>query len=113
VHEQERGRAEHAVRRPVDGRRRVRCVGDHVGGTLEVGPKRTWRAAEQQHVPVAVDRDLVTGSRDLSGERRQTLDLLADKEERRARAATLELLENGGRSLRVRTVVEGDRDPSG
>ena len=59
---------------------------------------------------VAVDADRVARGRDLGGERRVAPDLLADEEERRAHAGPLQHGERGGRSLRVRAVVEGQRD---
>ena len=61
-------------------------------------------------MPVAVHRDLVPRRRDLGGERREPLDLLADEEERRRHAEAREQLEHGRRPLRMRPVVERERD---
>src|SRR5206468_12012678 len=55
-------------------------------------------------------RDLMPGGCDLRRERRKPLDLLPDEEEGRGRVRARERLEHGRRSLRVRAVVEGDRD---
>jgi len=84
---------------------------DRLDGPVEVGGERSRRAAEQQRVAVAVQGDLVACRGDLGGERRAPLDLLADEEERRGHACRCEQLEHGGRALRMRAVVERERDP--
>ena len=61
-------------------------------------------------MPVAVHRDLVSRRDDLARERRPLHDLLTDEEERGRRPAPRELLEHRRRSLRMRPVVERDRD---
>ena len=62
---------------------------------------------------VAVDAHVVPRCQDLGGERRIALYLLADEEERRAHAGPRQRGERGGRSLRVRAVVEGQRHDAG
>jgi hypothetical protein len=57
-----------------------------------------------------VDRDLVPGGGDLGRNRRPALDLLTDEEERRCRPGCFEQLKNGRRRLRMRTIVECQRD---
>ena len=57
-------------------------------------------------MPIAVQRDRVTRRDDLGRERRPPLHLLADHEERGVRSLPREHLEDGGRALRVRPVVE-------
>ncbi len=59
---------------------------------------------------VSVDRHGVTRGDDLGCERRMRTDLLADEEERRVRAGAGEDLEYRGRALRMRAVVERQRD---
>ena len=58
---------------------------------------------------IAVDADLVTAVGDLLCELGEATDLLADEEEDRLLAGRLEQIENGGRPLGMRTVVEGQR----
>jgi len=59
-----------------------------------------------------VQADLVTGGGDLGRKRGKAFDLLADEEERRGDAEPFELGKQRRRPLGVRTVVEGDRNPS-
>jgi len=47
-------------------------------------------------MPMPVDSDRMAGSRDLCRQRPVTLDLLADKEERRDPVPSCQLLEHGG-----------------
>jgi hypothetical protein len=61
-------------------------------------------------VAVAVDAHLVTGRHDLGRQSRPLLDLLADEEEGRRRPRALERGEDGGRTLRMWAVVEGESD---
>jgi len=61
-------------------------------------------------VPVAVQRDLVTGGGDLCREGGVALHLFADEEERRCGARCAQRLEYGRRSLGMWTVVECQRD---
>ena len=61
-------------------------------------------------MPVAVECDLVTSSDDLGRERRHSLDLLSDEEERRPGVGPGERLENGRRSLAMWAVVERQCD---
>jgi len=57
-------------------------------------------------VPVAVERDLVPRVGDRPCDHRVLAHLLADEKERRAGAALLERLEDGGGPARMRAVVE-------
>ena len=59
---------------------------------------------------MAVQRDFVPAANDLGGDAGESLDLLADEEEGRPRLVAVEELQRGGRSLRVRAVVEGECD---
>src|SRR5438067_4133427 len=52
--------------------------------------------------------DLVPAVDDRARERRTAGDLLSDEEERGRCAVTGELLEHGGRALRMRAVIEGE-----
>ena len=61
-------------------------------------------------MPVAVQGDRVARGGDLGRECWPALDLLADQEERRPRASAREELEDGRGALRMRAVVEGQRD---
>ena len=59
---------------------------------------------------VAVQRDLMACGCDLGGQRGKALDLLADEEEGRDRLGAGERLEHCRRALRMRAVVEGERN---
>jgi hypothetical protein len=80
--------------------RSFRIVQEHAGGQ----PQRIA-------VAVTVQLDPVPGGDDLGDQRRATLDLLADEEEGRSGAGLAEDLEHDRRALRMRTVVEAERDP--
>jgi hypothetical protein len=60
-------------------------------------------------VPVAVQRDLVTGGGDLARKSPKAVDLLPDEKERRGGPGLREQLENRGRPHGMRTVVERKR----
>ncbi len=62
-------------------------------------------------VPVTVQGDQVPLGGDPLGERRPPLHLLADEEEGGRGSVPGQNLEHRGGSLRVRPVVEGERDP--
>jgi hypothetical protein len=93
----------------VDGRDAGR-LGDDGVPAVEVGGERRGRDAQEVAVTVTVQGDGVAARRDLGRERRLTLDLLADQEERRARARSVQGGEDRGRALRMRAVVERQRD---
>ena len=61
---------------------------------------------------IAVDADRVAGGNDLGRERPVALDLLADQEERRDRASSVQSLEYGRGAVAMRPVVEGACDPA-
>src|SRR6266516_1522294 len=107
--EHERGGVEDAVGRPVAPRRFSGCVSDRCLGTLEILAHLPWRQAQEAAVPVAVERNLVSGRGDLGGELRQALDLLADEKEGRPHVGQAEEIEDGRGPPRVRSVVEGEQ----
>jgi len=65
---------------------------------------------QHEPVPVAVERDFVPGCGDLGRDRRPALHLLSDEEERRRRPRGREHLESGRCPLRMRAVIERQRD---
>jgi len=77
---------------------------------VEIELECSRRPPQHEPVPVAVQRDLVSGGGDLGRDLRPTLHLLADEEERRRRPGRGEQFEGGRRPLRVRAVVERQRD---
>lgn len=105
-----RTRAEDAVRGPVQGRAHARCLADRLHSAREVVGDSRDAPPQEQRVTVAVHGYLVARGHDLARERGPPHDLLADEEERGGRPPARELLENRGRSRRVRAVVEGDRN---
>jgi hypothetical protein len=109
-HQEQRRCAEHTVRRSIDAWFDAGRGCDHLRGSLEVGAQRARRSAEEQDVLMAMDRDLMSGSRNLGCKRRVALDLFANEEERRARTGAFELMQNRRCPVPVRAVVECDRD---
>ena len=83
---------------------------DRLRRPLEVGGHGAGSQAQEVAVAVAVQPDGVARGDDLGGQRGRAPHLLADEEERRRRAGVLEDVEHRGRALRVRTVVERQRD---
>ena len=83
---------------------------DRVDGAVEVVGDRRHPAAEQESVPVAVHGHFVSRRDDLPRKRRPLHDLLTDQEEGRCRVPARELVEHRRRALRVRAVVERDRN---
>jgi hypothetical protein len=102
--------AEHAVRRPVHRRDGSHGAGDRRLGPHEIGTRSGRREPQEVAVAVRVDADGVAGGDDLAREARAAPDLLADEEERRDGACLAQDLEHPRRALRVRSVVEGERD---
>jgi hypothetical protein len=69
--------------------------------------------AQDVAVPVALDRDLVTGRDDVGRDRRMHAHLLAGDEERGEHAHRLQQVENLRRAARIRPIVEGQSHPVG
>ena len=103
--------AEAPVRRPVEPRLHARRRPDRGGAALEVG-SRARAELVVLDVPEAVQRDDVTVVGDAARDLRVRLHLLADEEEDSVRAGVVQHVEDGGRGVRVRPVVEG-QDESG
>ena len=96
----------------MNDRRRAGGPGDRGDAAVEVGIEGSRKQPQRVSVPVAVQRDHVAGRGDLGGQGGISLDLLSDQEEGRLSARVPERLEHGRRALRMRAVVEGDRDPA-
>lgn len=112
AHELKRREAEDSVWWAEAERRRRSRVFDRRECPIEVLINGARAAEQQEAVAVSVHTDLVTGGDDLRRKRGKTLDLLADEEKGRGEAEPFELGKQSRRPLRVRPVVEGDRDPS-
>jgi hypothetical protein len=83
---------------------------DGRGAPREIVEDLTRGEAQLQAVPVTMERHPVTRRGDLDHELRTAADLLTDYEEGRARARARQGVEHGRGSLRVRPVIEGERD---
>ena len=109
-HRPQAGGAEDPVGRPVVGDRLAGRLLDRRPAALGVVEQLPRRKPQLVAVAVAVQLDPVAGGDDLRRQRRPPHDLLAGEEEGRRGAGLAQSLEHARGALRVRAVVEGDRD---
>jgi hypothetical protein len=92
-------------------RRATRCRGDRVLGALDlVAQHRRGEEPERAAMPVGVVLDAMAAPRDFRGDVAVRLDAPPDAEERRARPAGVEHVEDPRGDRRIGAVVERERD---
>ena len=88
-------------------------VFDRCPAALEVVPELRGGEAELEPMSVGVERDKMTLGNDLPHQLGAAPDLLADQEERRFVSRAREDVEDRGRPLGMRSVVEGEHGAAG